>query len=51
MDSKVEKGCGMNWEIGLAYIYILLSIKWTGMDEFTTDDHTTVGRNPLEEME
>lgn len=32
-------------------IYILLSIKWTGMDEFTTDDHTTVGRNPLEEME
>ena len=28
-------------------------IKWTGMGEFNSDDHTstTVGRNPLEEME
>ena len=27
--------------------------KWTGMGEFNSDDHqsTTVGRNPLEEME
>ena len=29
-------------------------LKWTGMDEFNSDDHiisTTVGKNPLEEME
>ena len=28
-------------------------LKWTGMGEFNTDDHysTTVGKNPLEEME
>ena len=28
-------------------------LKWTGMGEFNSDDHyiTTVGRNPLEEME
>ena len=28
-------------------------LKWTGMDEFNSDDHisTTVGRNPSEEME
>ena len=28
-------------------------LKWTGMDEFNSDDHlsTTEGRNPLEEME
>ena len=28
-------------------------LKWTGMGEFKSDDHyiTTVGRNPLEEME
>ena len=28
-------------------------LKWTGMDEFKSDDHYiyTVGRNPLEEME
>ena len=28
-------------------------LKWTGMDKFNSDDHytTTVGRNPLEEME
>ena len=28
-------------------------LKWTGMDEFNSDDHYIyyVGRNPLEEME
>ena len=28
-------------------------LKWTGMGEFNSDDHysTTVGRNPLEEIE
>ena len=28
-------------------------LKWTGMGEFNSDDHlsTTVGRNPLEDME
>ena len=28
-------------------------LKWTGMAEFNSDDHfiTTVGKNPLEEME
>ena len=28
-------------------------LKWIGMGEFNSDDHyiTTVGRNPLEEME
>ena len=28
-------------------------LKWTGMGEFNSDEHyvTTVGRNPLEEME
>ena len=28
-------------------------LKWTGVDEFNLDDHyiTTVGKNPLEEME
>ena len=28
-------------------------LKWTGTGEFNSDDHyvTTVGRNPLEEME
>ena len=28
-------------------------LKWTGMGEFNSDGHisTTVGRNPLEEME
>ena len=29
-------------------------LKWTRMDEFNSDDHyisTTVGKNPLEEME
>ena len=26
-------------------------LKWTGMGEFNSDDHYTVGRNPLEEME
>ena len=25
-------------------------LKWTGMGEFNSDDPTTVGRNPLEEM-
>ena len=32
----------------------LSKLKWTGMGEFNSDDHyttTTVGRNPLEEME
>ena len=28
-------------------------LKWTGMGEFNSDDHisTSVGKNPLEEME
>jgi len=28
-------------------------LKWTGMGKFNSDDHTstTVGKNPLEEME
>ena len=28
-------------------------LKWTGMGEFNSDDHlsTTVGKNPLEEMQ
>ena len=28
-------------------------LKWTGMSEFNSDDYTptTVGKNPLEEME
>ena len=27
-------------------------VKWAGMGEFNSDDHcSTVGRNPLEEME
>ena len=28
-------------------------LKWTGMGEFNSDDHldTTVGKNPLKEME
>ena len=28
-------------------------LKWTGMGEFNSDDHisTTVGKNPLEEIE
>ena len=29
-------------------------LKWSGMGEFNSDDHyifTTVGKNPLEEME
>ena len=26
-------------------------LKWTGMSEFNSDISTTVGRNPLEEME
>ena len=26
-------------------------LKWTGMGEFNSDDHYTVGRNPLEETE
>ena len=28
-------------------------LKWTGMGEFNSDDHTstTAGRNPVEEME
>ena len=25
-------------------------LKWTGMGKFNSDDPTTVGRNPLEEM-
>ena len=25
-------------------------LKWTGMGEFNSDDHYTVGKNPLEEM-
>ena len=32
----------------------LSKLKWTGMGEFNSDDHyttTTVGRNPLEEMD
>ena len=27
------------------------NLRWTGMGEFNSDDHSTVGRNPLEEME
>ena len=26
-------------------------LKWTGMDEFNSDDHYIYYRNPLEEME
>ena len=26
-------------------------LKWTGMSEFNSDISTTVGRNPIEEME
>ena len=35
------------------HILGISKLKWTGMDEFNSDDHisTTVGRNPLEEME
>ena len=32
----------------------IIELKWTGMGEFNSDDHyisTTVGRNPLEEIE
>ena len=34
-------------------IYILGELKWTGMGEFNSDDiiSTTVGKNPLEEMD
>lgn len=31
VDSKVEKGCGMNWEIGLAYMYTTkYKMDWNG---------------------
>ena len=36
------------------HILGISELKWTGMDEFNSDDHiisTTVGKNPLEEME
>ena len=35
------------------HIQEISELKWTGMGEFNSDDHTstTVGRNPLEEME
>ena len=26
-------------------------LKWAGMGEFNSDDHFTMGKNPLEEME
>ena len=26
-------------------------LKWTGVDNFNSDDHYIVGKNPLEEME
>ena len=26
-------------------------LKWTGMGEFNSDDHYTVGKNPLKEMQ
>ena len=34
-------------------ILVISELKWTGMSEFNSDDHyiTTVGKNPLEEME
>ena len=34
-------------------ILAISELKWTGMDEFNSDDHyiSTVGENPLEEME
>ena len=42
-------------EIARVNIYILgiSKLRWTGMGEFNSDDHftTTVGKNPLEEME
>ena len=35
------------------YILGISKLKWTGMGEFNSDGHytTTVGRDPLEEME
>ena len=34
-------------------ILVISELKWMGMGEFNSDDHyiTTVGKNPLEEME
>ena len=34
-------------------IFKINELKWTGMGEFNSDDHlsTTVGKNPIEEME
>ena len=34
-------------------ILVISELKWTGMGEFNSDDHysTTVGKNPLEEVE
>ena len=34
-------------------ILVISELKWTGMGEFNSDDilSTTVGKNPLEEME
>ena len=34
-------------------ILVISELKWTGMPEFNSDDQisTTVGKNPLEEME
>ena len=38
---------------GTVDILGISKLKWTGMGEFNSDDHasTTVGKNPLEEME
>ena len=45
----------VKWEMARVNVDILgiSELKWTGMGEFNSDDHyiTTVGRNPLEEME
>ena len=46
---------GVKQEMARVNINILgiSELKWTGMGEFNSDDHisTTVGKNPLEEME
>ena len=46
----------VKWKLGRTNIYLLgnSELKWMGMGEFYSDDHyisTTVGKNPLEEME
>ena len=45
----------VKWEMTSVNVDILglSKLRWTGMGEFKSDDHyiSTVGRNPLEEME